>query len=285
MAYENFIPTVWSEAIQRELERAYVFAEDCNRQYEGDVKNRGDSVRILGVGKPTIKTIGRENANAKIDDPETIADEAVTMYINQLSYFNYMVGDIDRAQAVEGLMDALSRETSEALADTADRYVAGKAAEANKLFASPVKIVSGTAASGEKNVLDVLDEAIQRLYENDVKNSSEVVVTVSPRFYTLFKRAYIGKDTDNSAMLKNGKVAMYGNVSVKLSNNVLRTDSDATDNIMIRTKRAVAFAQPMTKIEPYRPEGMFADAVKGFILYDAKIVRPKEIININVKYA
>ena len=31
MAYQNFIPTVWAEAINRELEKALVYAEGCNR--------------------------------------------------------------------------------------------------------------------------------------------------------------------------------------------------------------------------------------------------------------
>ena len=78
---------------------------------------------------------------------------------------------------------------------------------------------------------------------------------------------------------------MYGKVIVKMSNNVKKTDDGATDNIMIRTQRAIAFAKPLTHTEPYRPEKKFADAVKGFILFDAKVVRPKEIYNINVKYA
>lgn len=281
MAYENFIPTVWNEAIQRELERSYVFVEDCNRQYEGDVKKQGDSVRILGVGKPTIQKLARRNASGNIADPEELEDASVTMYINQISYFNYMVGDIDKAQAVNGLLDALSKETSEALADDVDRYVAGFAADESvkALYGKNPQLVN------EQNVLSILDEAIQSLYENDVKQSSEIVVTIPPRFFTLFKRAYITKDTDNSAMLENGKVARYGNVLVKMSNNVLRSSSGAVDNIMLRTKRAIAFAQPMTHTEAYRPEKKFADAVKGFILYDAKVVRPKEIININVKYS
>ena len=54
---------------------------------------------------------------------------------------------------------------------------------------------------------------------------------------------------------------------------------------MIRTQRAIGLAKPLTHTEAYRPEKKFADAVKGFILFDAKVVRPKEIININVKYA
>jgi hypothetical protein len=287
MAYENFIPTVWNEAIQRELEGSYVFVEDCNRQFEGDVKKQGDSVRILGVGKPTIKKLDRESASGDIDSPEELEDSSVTMYVRQISYFNYMVGDVDRAQAVNGLMDALSKETSEALADEVDAYVAGFATDegVEALYSTPVKVVSGAAGSGERNVLDVLDEAIQRLYEHDVKNSTEVIVTVSPRFYTLFKRAYIQRGSDNEEYLKNGRVARYGNVTVKMSNNVKKSEDGATDNIMIRTKRAIAFAQPLTHTEAYRPESKFADAVKGFILYDAQVVRPREIVNLNVKYA
>jgi len=287
MAYENFIPTVWSEAIQRELEGSYVFVEDCNRQYEGDVKKQGDSVRILGVGKPTVKKLDRDAASGDIDAPEELEDSSVTMYVKQISYFNYMVGDVDRAQAVGGLMDALSRETSEALADEVDAYVAGFATDelVPTLYTTPAKVIAGESDASGKNVLDVLDEAIQKLYENDVKNSTEVIVTVSPRFYTLFKRAYIQRGTDNEEYLKNGRVAKYGNVTVKMSNNVAKTDDGDTDNIMIRTKRAIAFAQPLTHTEAYRPEKKFADAVKGFILYDAQIVRPKEIVNINVKYA
>ena len=135
------------------------------------------------------------------------------------------------------------------------------------------------------NILSLLDDAIEKLQENDVNMASGITITVSPRFYKLFKQAYINKDTDNSAMLENGRVAMYGNVTVKLSNNVARTEDGAVDNIMIRTKRAIAFVNPLTHTEAYRPEKSFADAVKGFILFDGKVVRPKEIINVNVKYA
>lgn len=287
MAYQNFIPTVWNEGIERELERLCVFVEDCNRKYEGQVKKKGESVTILGVGKPTIKNITKASRNKDIDAPEEIEDTSVIMYINQIAYFNYLVGDIDKAQAVGGVMDALEAETSEGLADEVDRYIASFAVDSgvSKLFSAPVKVVAGTASTGEKNVLHVLDEAIQKLLENDVKSTTKIVVTISPRFYTLYKRAYIDKDTDNSEILKNGKVGKYGNVIVKMSNNVHKTDSGATDNIMIRTQRAIAFAKPLTHTEAYRPEKKFADAVKGFILYDAKVVRPKEVININVKYA
>ena len=288
MSYSNFIPTVWNEAINRELERLCVFVEDCNRRYEGDVKKKGEAVTILGVGKPTIKDISRQSASGDIDGPEEIEDTSVIMYINQIRYFNYMIGDIDKAQSVAGVMDALSAETSEGIANAVDKYISGLVLDSGvkKLYTSaPKLVISDSPASGEADVLDVLDSATQKLYENDVSPNTEIVATISPRFWKLFKRAYVKTDSDNSAMIKNGRVSMYGNVTIKMSNNITLSDSGATDNIMIRTKRAIAYANPLTKTEAYRPEKKFADAVKGFTLFDAKVVRPKEILNINVKYA
>jgi len=280
MAYSNFIPSVWEESINRELERACVFVEDCNRQYEGLVSKKGDSIHILGVGKPSIKSIDRANASGEIDEAEEINDTSVIMSINQIRYFNYKVGDIDKAQAVGGLMDALSQETSEGLANEMDKFIA------NMATSEDVPTLSANATLVTKdNVLSIIDDAIQTLQENDVNMASGITLTVSPRFYKLFKQAYISKDTANSEELKNGRVAMYGNVTVKLSNNVARTEDGNVDNIMLRTKRAIAFVNPLTHTEAYRPEKSFADAVKGYSLFDGKVVRPKEIVNLNVKYA
>lgn len=278
MAYSKFIPQVWSESIERGIERNCVFAEDCNRQYEGEVKKHGDTVHILGVGKPTIRTLERSKASGDIEGAEEVADNSVTLTIDQIRYFNYKVGDIDKAQAVNGLMDTLSDETGEALANSIDQYIAEFAKSATKLTEEAQTVT-------KDNVLDILDDAIQHLQERDVGfKTDSVVVTISPKFFKLFKQAYLDKHTDNTVELKNGTIARYGNVKVKMSNNVAK-DGDGTEHIMMRTKRAIAFVNPLTHTEAYRPEKSFADAVKGFELFAGKIVRPDEIVDINVKYA
>lgn len=289
MAFQNFIPQIWSAAINRELEKECVFLEDCNRQYEGEVKKQGDTVRILGVGKPTIKHISRGEASNDIDGPEEIEDTSVVMQINQIAYFNYMVGDIDKAQAVGGIMDALSAETTEGIADDIDQYIAdlSKDKQAVNVYSAPLKVVAGTAGEGEINVLDALDYVVQRLYENNVRKSTKIVATVSPRFLTIFNKEYRNTDTNNSKLMKNGFVTMYNNITIKMSNNVTRkttTTANDTDLIQVKTQRAIAFANPLTHTEAYRPEKKFADAVKGYSLYDAKIVRPKEMFILNLKY-
>lgn len=275
MSYRNFSPKIWAKQINRELERAMVFAEDCNRQYEGDVKQMGDTVKVLGVGKPTItKQLG---GSIVLKDPEAVEDTSVDMVINRVAYFNYLVDDIDRRQAVGGLMDALSAESSEGTANAMDEDIAALAgtADAPKLFKS-------TTAITVDNILKQIDLGVQKLMEHDVKPETKIIITIPPWFRTIFRQAYVQLDTNNSAMLKNGQIGQYDNVIVKMSNNCHR-NSDNGHDIMLRTQRAVAFANPLTHVEPYRPEKRFADAVKGFVLYGTKIVRPKELIVLNVK--
>ncbi|MBS6108220.1 MAG: hypothetical protein KH902_06570 [Subdoligranulum variabile] len=274
MSYANFVPKIWAKAIERELERKLVFAEDCNRQYEGDVKQMGDTVKILGVGKPTISK--QKGGSIILPDAENVEDTSVEMQINTVAYFNFLVDDIDKRQAVGGLMDALNTEATQELASEMDKDIAALAGtrDAKKLY-------SDYKAVNADNVLGTLDLALQMLQENDVPADAKIVATVPPWFLTHLRTAYTKLDTDNSDLLKNGKVGRYNNILIKMSNNVYSTASGS--NIMVRTERAVAFANPLTHTEPYRPEKRFSDAVKGYVLYGTKIVRPKELMILNVK--
>lgn len=274
MSYANFVPKIWAKAIERELERKLVFAEDCNRQYEGDVKQMGDTVKILGVGKPTISK--QKGGSIILPDAENVEDTSVEMQINTVAYFNFLVDDIDKRQAVGGMMDALNTEATQELASEMDKDIAALAGtrDAKKLY-------SDYKAVNADNVLGTLDLALQMLQENDVPADAKIVATVPPWFLTHLRTAYTKLDTDNSDLLKNGKVGRYNNILIKMSNNVYSTASGS--NIMVRTERAVAFANPLTHTEPYRPEKRFSDAVKGYVLYGTKIVRPKELMILNVK--
>ena len=275
MSYQNFIPTIWNEEINRELKRAHVFVADTNRQYEGDVQKAGDTVRILGIGKPSITTTTTKNGSITLSAPEAVEDSATSLLIDHVSYFNYKVDDIDKRQAVGGVMEALSKETSEALAQEEDLAVSA-------LSADPAAVLKDSTATqvDATNILGYIDAGLEKLYENDVQPNSEITMTVPPWFYMLLKQAYIKLDTDNSEMLENGRVGKYGNVIVRMSNNVA-LDANNRSLIQLKTNKAIAFAKPMTHTEPYRPEASFSDAVKGFILYGTKIVRPKEMVILN----
>lgn len=281
MSYKNFIPEYWSEKIETELEREYRFVQDCNREFEGKASELGDVVHCIGIARPSIKTISRKDALKDIGEAEEIetTDSAVTL--DRMSVMHYMIGDIDKAQSLNKgiMMNSLSKETTEGLANEEDKYVAEFAAHESVIKTSKEPILVTT-----DNVLDLIDDAVTRLYENDVSDSTDIVLNVSPKFHQIFRKAYREADTNNSDIMKHGRVSMYGNVQIKMSNNVYRDKTTGAELLPMRTKRAFAFVHAMTHTEAYRPQRSFADAIKGFILYGGKVVRPKEAISLNVRF-
>lgn len=283
MSYKNYIPTVWAEAINRELTRAHVFAANTNKEYEGKVSRLGDSVRILGIGSPTVTTYdmnSKDNQFTGLSDPETIDDTSTTLYIDKQSVFNYKVDDIDKRQAVGGIMEALSSETSEKVADEQDKAIAALAFDnlAVPMEKSPFQITAD-------NILEKLIEAHTILAEKDVSRNTKVTVTLSPRVAMLYKQAMgIGRQTSYADdLLKKGIIDVFDGMEIKESNNVAHKTISSKDvlGIQVKTDRAIAFASPMVHTEPYRPEKQFSDAIKGFVLYGTKIVRPKEMVIMN----
>ena len=288
MSVKNFIPTLWAEKIDMALDEFLVFFDGCNHEYEGQLKKAGDSIRIQNVARPTITTTtdGAEVTLSTAEKPEVTS---ITMPVKRQTYFNYGIYDVDKAQAAGDLDAALKHETTQGVANEIDLAIAAVVNDkgASKLYSTAPKVVAGTAGSGEINVLQALDEAQQKLYEHNVPTNEYVEVIVSPRFYTLFRRDYAKLDTNNSEILKNGKVGMYGNMTVKMSNNVVTgqtTTAGDTDYIMVRTKKAIAAVKTLSKVEAYRPETGFIDAVKGLTVHDRKLVRPKELVVLNVAY-
>jgi hypothetical protein len=89
--------------------------------------------------------------------------------------------------------------------------------------------------------------------------------------------------TNNPEILKKGAVGKINNAYVCIENCLptgKKTGSDTADNVhynILRTDKAIAFAEQIEKVEHYRPEDAFTDAVKGLYVFGAKIIRPKEI--------
>lgn len=272
MSYANFKAKIWSKSIDKALERVCVFAEDTNQKYAGEIKGLGDTVRILGVGKPTITKHTLKNGAITLSGAETVDDTSVSLVVDTAAYFNYKVDDIDKAQGASNVLEVLNTEASEGCANEIDKVIADLAKDkaAHKYSGSNTVI---TAA----NVLETLDGCQQALYENDVKPGTEIVVTLPPWMFTIFREKFAVLDTDNSELLKNGKVARYAGMTIKMSNNVAQNASNHY-MVQVKTQRAIALAKSEPHVEPYRPENGFADAVKGFVMFGAKIVRPEEMI-------
>jgi hypothetical protein len=232
----------------------------------------GKEVKILGVAAPAIG----DYTGASIGSPTPVADSSTILKIDQAKFFNFAVDDVDRAQSVTGLMEALMDEATRAMAVARDRHVAAQAVDAGT-FSDSAAI---TSAEGAKTAIDT---GLLWLRENDVDVEDDVVVEIAPFLYKLLRDSLVELKTDNDQLIKKGVVGMYDNCRVKLSNNLY---SDGTDTyMMVRTRRAIAFAGGVDEVEAYRPETLFSDAVKGLNCFGAKVIRPKELYVIRARKA
>lgn len=276
MAFEHYKPTYWDRELLDMNERNTVFAKNTYRKYDNDISESGDVVKISSMVAPTI--YHHDGIDWTLEAAETVTSIDANLTIDQVADFNFKMGDIDKKLAMPGVFEDLMKQASLGMSNDADKYIA-------ELAKNPLAKTITTAATtvSADNILDLMDEGQQWLFEKDVPKNQQLYLTCSPHFLRVLRKKWQTLDTDNSELLKQGYLAGYSGIAIDMSNNVA-TDSNGVEYIMLRTNRAIAYINPMLKTEAYRPEGEFSDALKGFMLYNAKIIRPTELIVLNVKY-
>lgn len=263
----NFQQTIWSKSILRSLNKITSLRNHCNFQYEKDSKNAKE-VKILSVNRPTIRTYVPGTAITR----ESATDSSQLLLLNQYRYFNFEVEDIVKAQSVPGLMEALTDEAGKGLAEEGDKYVAEVVKEG---VTSKEITASASITLTKDNAMASVEEGFAHLYGNDCKVSDMFYLELAPTVFTTYRQSLTELSTNNPEILKKGAVGKINNAYVCIENLL---PSDDTDNYnILRTDKAIAFAEQIDKVEHYRPEDAFTDAVKGLYVFGAKVVRPKEI--------
>ena len=274
MAITNFIPTIWSENLARSLDQKYIGVAHCNREYEGEIKSCGSTVKICGVGAVDIRDYTK---NSDMETPQGLSDTVRELVIDQAKYFNFQIDDIDRAQATPKLMEAAMKVAAEGLANDADKYVYSLYKKtAHTIYCEDVDYTT---------VMAPFFTAREMLFEAGVTDSSQIVIEVSPKVASIILQAKLKYYSGiGSEACEKGSLGNIVGCPIYASRNIVVTPTDDplfSHKCLVRTRRAVAFAEQLSEIEAYRPEKRFADAVKGMHLYGANIVYPDEFIVIN----
>ena len=275
MAITNFIPTIWSETLYQKLDKQYVAISNCNRDFDGEIKGMGSVVKICGVGDIEISDYAK---NSDMSSPQTLSDTVREITIDNAKCFNFQIDDVDRAQATPKLMEAAMKNAAAALADDADKYI--------YTMLTDVEQECSYEYPSENDLIDIVLKAREKLFENNVTDLSDVVFEVSPKVASLVLKAKAYISTENTDSLDKGYLGTFLGCKVYASNNIYREEDDdyIFDYCIMRTKRAVAFAEQISDIEAYRPEKRFADAVKGLHLYGASVIYPEEVVKVKLGF-
>ena len=268
MAVTNFIQSIWSKDIQKDLELACKLVDNCLRSYEGDCKY-ARTVKILGVGDPTISVYDKGQGIT----PEQMSDRGQDLVIDQARAFAFMVDDIDTAQSVPGLREEYQRKAVHGLAVERDTYVAN-------LIKGATNVTTATALT-EEAIKEAIDEAIVELRERNFNEDG--VIEITPAIYNKFKNQLITLSTNNPEYIKKGIVGVYDGFDVIMSNNMAKDGSNAY--CCVRGKKAIAFAGQINEVEALRSDTYFADIVRGLDTFGAKVIDEERIQVVKVPLA
>lgn len=275
MSIKNFIPQIWTADILRTNEDNMVARRICNTDYEGEIKQAGDTVYFNGLADPTV------NDYTGTINYEDLQDAGMELKIDQQKYFAFKVGDVDKAQMKIDGKNSQSKRASYQLKKTIDTFVLGKYTDAKFTIdnGSNDAITVTTA-----NLLSTLALGMQRLMEENVSDS-QIWAVIPPWAQLKLKLAGV-KFQINNGINGTGGLAWTNElgfdtfVSNQLVN--LGTAQAPKHQLLMGSKNAIIFAEQILETEALRLQSSFSDAVRGLDVFGGKVVKPNELVRLNL---
>lgn len=271
MALTNFIPELWSDRLFVKLRNALVMGALCQRDYEGEIRNYGDTVKINELGPVTVTAYTK----AATLSYQTLTSAQKELKIDQASYFAFTIDDIDAAQTKPKVMDAAMNDAAFRIADTIDAYIAGLYAQAG---ANPTATTYTTVTASSGNIIETFSYASRYLSDNNVPQAGRWAV-VPPWVVQKLALAASGsisatavpKVFDNGALV-NGFVGRLMGFDFFESNNLTST------KILCGNREAISYAGQVAKVGIIERETTFDTAARGLYVYGAKVTRPEALL-------
>jgi hypothetical protein len=305
-----FIPTLWSGKLLAKFYQNTMLSEVTNTDYEGELKNQGDTVRIRLAPSISISdyTVG-QNLSYEVPTP-SFQD----MQVNKGKYFGVQVNDVLAYQSDMNLMNMFTEDAAKQL----------KIAIENEVFFNSF-VTEGPAAANEggtagaisaaynlgtdiapidqatpENVLKAILRMSTVLDEQNVPEDGRFLI-LSPYDRHLLMQSSIAQayfTGDQSSTIRTGKIGMLDRFSVYVSNLLPKgeagkalvaglsatstggavTNAKARRTMIAGTKAATSFAMTINKTEPLRNQTDFGDIVRGLAVYGRKVVKPQALV-------
>jgi len=274
LGYVDYRPEFLSKTLMTDRGRDCVFKNLCYKgPIIGDITKKGDVLHIAGIGRPTVSDYV-PGTDITLESKTSYNQD---LFITEAKYVNVEIDRIDSEQEQGGVFEAEMMEARRALGQTLDVYLASFYDQA----ATTVTDATCTSAS----ILSTLAEAEQGLLETDVPFEEDKFLVISPEVYTKLVLGKIVFQQNNADVFGKGFKGGYLNFKVFVSNSIQKTAD--VNHCMAFSRQALALAEqiPVSMIEKYKPEAAFSDAFKALHLYGATVIRPSELMRVDITTA
>lgn len=289
------IPTIWHPALLKQMRTPLVYLGLTTREYEGDITQAGDTVRI-------ISTTGVDVVDYVRGTPVTTQNLVLSgqsLVIDKQKAFNFTVNDLDMKQVKPAFIEEQSSVAAYELRKTRDTTIAlaMQAGAGTDLGDFSV----GTGA-GDADAFELLARMATALDEADTPDAGTMpsmdaeggpdggfrFVVVPPFFAEM-----LVIDPRKSSFGTTDNLRTYGERYIGRSAAGLEifksnqtpwglTGTTTHRDVIAGWSRATAFAGQLTKFETQRVQGDFADFHLGLDVYGTKVIRSAQIVRAEV---
>lgn len=277
----KLIPQLWSRKLLERFYDATVLNAISNTDYEGEIKNYGDTVIVNKIPDITISNY-RMGDNLNVQRPVADTD---SLLIDQGKYWSFIMDDVADAQAMIDMVPKWSENTSEQMKIVVDTdvlaYLVGKAVAANRgatagrlstninlgVAATPVSITKTNAIDYIVDLGTVMDEA------NVPETGRKLVLPAW--FAGVIKKSDLRDASvsgDSVSIARNGRLGMIDRFEIYISNLLPKTG--ANHYVFAIHPKALSFATQLTKTESMRAESTFGTIMRGLMVYGRKVFQP-----------
>jgi len=268
--------------------------------YEGEIKNKGDRVKIRTKPTITIRNYAADELLA-LDRP---SGGTVELYIGNGKYFSLILDDVMEVQSDLNILSIWADDAAQQLKITVDQDVldgiVGQMAAANKGTAAgvitanvnlgatgvPLSVVARDPTAGQVELLDVLMRAGQVLDEQNIPEVGRWVVMPAWAGRMIkqseLRQAYLSGDS--VSMLRNGRLGMVDRFTIYISNLLPNNSSDNVNfqpgewPIFAGHAHGLTFASQISKVETLRSELTFGQVLRGLQVYGYQVVDGKALV-------
>jgi len=266
----NFISEVWSQKLTALLDKSGVMMQCVNRNYEGEIKNSGDTVHIRTFGDVTVKDYSGSITYDELTSPTD------TLLIDQKKYFAFKVDDISKAQANIDIMSGYLERAKIAIDLAKDSFLLGKHVDvpAANIVGSDATPIALTKDNIYTNFV-ALAKALKKA-DATAKGQTPWIV-INPDIEALLIQApeFIQANATGDKTLKEGSIGKIAGLEVLVCTNFTATAGKYY--ALAGTNDAVTFASQVVEIESLRLHDSFDTAVRGLYVYGAKTVLPEAL--------
>jgi len=301
----GFVPELWSGKLIEKFYAATVLAAISNTDYEGEIKNYGDRVKIRT--KPTI-VINNYLVNGDLSLQRPVGN-FVELYIDQGKYFSTILDDVIEKQSDINNLSIWADDASEQMKIAVDTdvllYLLHQADSHNRgttaglvsgninlgVTGTPVATVGRNPTTGQVEIVDVLLRLGQALDEQNIPETGRWVVM--PTWATFqIKRSELREvfvSGDSVTILRNGRFGQVDRFTIYGSNLLPNGAAGGLQPgeypIYAGHAHGLTFASQLTNVETLRSERTFGQILRGLQVYGRQVLDGKALAEAIVSQA